>query len=351
LDGSFRYSSCPAAQAQCEFNGRTIASGMSVTAYLASSVPAGTACTSQTRSCLNGVLSGGYVYASCSAGAKAACLFDGKTIPDGGKVYAFQSGKAMNGSCTGEVRTCDNGALTGSFTFGSCTSGTSSPCAFDGKTIPDSDYVAAFRSSSELAGASACTATMRVCNGGSLSGDAMATFGSCSIVQPMDCTLDGTTVKHGTSAVAYSARTVPYGQSCVFSQQTRSCNNGALSGTYPYTTCTVDPPPDCPPIGNFSLKHNQYIMTSQNSTWFFTLGPDIIMNARFCNSGELWKTMVWVKRTDAQSLHMGVGIVYTEGSPQLNGLSYIRKVTDFSGADIPSPIYFYSGQQMALLPE
>ena len=48
----------------CTFNGKTIASGSSVTAYLASSAPS---CASQTRSCSNGTLSGTYANASCSA--------------------------------------------------------------------------------------------------------------------------------------------------------------------------------------------------------------------------------------------------------------------------------------------
>lgn len=50
----------------CTFNGKTIASGSSVTAYLASSVPAGQTCKSQVRACSNGTLSGTYANASCS---------------------------------------------------------------------------------------------------------------------------------------------------------------------------------------------------------------------------------------------------------------------------------------------
>ena len=53
----------------CTFNGKTIASGSSVTAYQASSVPAGQSCASQARSCSNGTLSGSYAYSSCSVQA------------------------------------------------------------------------------------------------------------------------------------------------------------------------------------------------------------------------------------------------------------------------------------------
>ncbi len=50
----------------CTFSGKTVANGSSVTAYLASSVPAGQTCKSQARACSNGTLSGTYANASCS---------------------------------------------------------------------------------------------------------------------------------------------------------------------------------------------------------------------------------------------------------------------------------------------
>jgi hypothetical protein len=50
----------------CTFNGKAIASGSSVTAYLASSVASGQTCKNQARTCSNGTLSGTYAYASCS---------------------------------------------------------------------------------------------------------------------------------------------------------------------------------------------------------------------------------------------------------------------------------------------
>src|SRR5579872_217737 len=56
----------------CTFNGKSIASGSSVTAYLASSVPSGQKCTSQARTCSNGTLSGTYAYASCSVQVASA---------------------------------------------------------------------------------------------------------------------------------------------------------------------------------------------------------------------------------------------------------------------------------------
>ena len=55
----------------CTFNGQSVASGASVTAYQSASVSAGQTCSSQTRTCSNGTFSGSYQYASCSVAATA----------------------------------------------------------------------------------------------------------------------------------------------------------------------------------------------------------------------------------------------------------------------------------------
>ncbi len=54
-----------AATQNCVFNGASVASGASVTAYLASTVSFGDTCLSQSRTCSNGTLSGTYLAASC----------------------------------------------------------------------------------------------------------------------------------------------------------------------------------------------------------------------------------------------------------------------------------------------
>jgi hypothetical protein len=59
--------------AACNFNGQTIASGSGVTAYQSSSVGYGHTCTSQTRTCSNGSLSGSYAYGSCSVNPTPDC--------------------------------------------------------------------------------------------------------------------------------------------------------------------------------------------------------------------------------------------------------------------------------------
>lgn len=55
-----------AGTASCSFNGQTIASGATVTAYQSSSVTTGQSCISEARICNNGTLSGSYANVSCT---------------------------------------------------------------------------------------------------------------------------------------------------------------------------------------------------------------------------------------------------------------------------------------------
>lgn len=57
-----------------------------------------------------------------------------------------------------------------------------------------------------------------------------------------DCSLDGVTVAHGSSRTFFADQNVDYGNTCSMYAQSRSCNDGVLSGSssYRYATCTVD---------------------------------------------------------------------------------------------------------------
>ena len=61
-------SPAPAAQS-CQFNGQTIADGASITAYAAATASPGAQCVSETRTCVKGVLTGSYGYATCNVGS------------------------------------------------------------------------------------------------------------------------------------------------------------------------------------------------------------------------------------------------------------------------------------------
>ena len=91
----------------CTFNGRTIASGSSVTAYQSSSVSSGS-CVSQSRMCTNGTLSGSYTYGSCTVSSSAAAptvtltQSSDTTTSDGttGQNFTVSWSSTGAGSCT-----------------------------------------------------------------------------------------------------------------------------------------------------------------------------------------------------------------------------------------------------------
>jgi hypothetical protein len=163
-------------------DGSIIPPDSSITAYQSSVVPYGTGCVAQNRVCNNGNLSGSYMAMSCSSGTPAACSLPwGGSIAHGQTVTAYQTNVVMpGGSCApyAETRSCDNGALSGSYQYSACS------------------------------------------------------------VQPTSCALpwDGS-LNNGGAVAAYAAQTVPYGSSCL--AETRACTNGALSGSFPYGSCSV----------------------------------------------------------------------------------------------------------------
>lgn len=111
----------PSPSSSCTFNGSTIASGASVTAYRRASAAYGQACASQTRRCSNGVLSGSYQNATCSVSAAAACSFNGQSVSSGASVSAYQSSSvAYDQACASQQRTCSNGTLSGTYSHASC---------------------------------------------------------------------------------------------------------------------------------------------------------------------------------------------------------------------------------------
>ena len=83
---------------------------------------AGVSCSSQTRTCFNGVLSGSYAFKDCEVSQALSCTFDGQTINDGQSVTAYQfETVAIGGICSSQTHTCNNGVLSGNFNFESCT--------------------------------------------------------------------------------------------------------------------------------------------------------------------------------------------------------------------------------------
>lgn len=243
LSGSFNNSSCSVSLcASCTLPwGGSLAHNSSVTAYAASSVPCGSSCTSQTRSCNNGSLSGSYGAQSCSVSACAGCSLPwGGSIAHNQSTTAFSSSSVPCGSnCTSQTRSCTNGSLSGSYNFGSCSVSGCSNCSLDGATVAHNSSRTFYLSSRSCG--QACTAidATRTCNNGTLSGSTSYNKASCPAQVCSSCPLPwGGTISHNQSVTAYQNATVPCGSSCA--SQTRACNNGSLSGTYNNSSCSVD---------------------------------------------------------------------------------------------------------------
>lgn len=240
LSGGMIYPTCSVnAPRSCALGNQIIPHGGSVIVYQNSSVPAGQTCASETRVCNDGQLSGSYVYASCTPGTYSACLFNNQTVAHNGSVTAYLNSTVPAGrQCQKETRICYDGQLSGSYTYASCSVGAYAACSFNGQTIPHGGSVQAYAQSNVAAGQS-CLAQNRVCNNGTLSGSYL--YGSCTVAAYASCAFNGQTIAHGQTIKVYQAPSVAYGQSCV--AQNRTCNNGVLSGSYLSSTCTVDPQP------------------------------------------------------------------------------------------------------------
>lgn len=284
LYGSFAYASCSveAQNASCLFNGQTIAHGGSVTAYTSSTVPFGQSCSTVTevRTCNNGILSGSAAYSSCEANSPRACLFNGETLAHGESVKAFQTSTSQfGGSCVSETRSCNDGTLSGSFQFGACNIDAPASCLFDGRTIAHGENVAAFPSSSVAYGET-CVAETRSCYNGQLSGS--NNFSSCSVGQPASCSFDGRTIISGESVTAFSSSSVPFGGVC--QSEARSCVNGQLSGSFTSSSCSVEAPATCSFNGQTIAHDGSVIAYSSASVPF---GGSCQSEVRACSNGQL----------------------------------------------------------------
>ena len=112
---------CPAPTCAQPWGG-TVANGSSITAYASSTVPYGSSCSSQVRSCSNGTLSGSYTAQSCSVSPPANCTAQTKSWGAGNICQATTTLKAHGqtialdnqkpGAVGSANATCSNGTWT-----------------------------------------------------------------------------------------------------------------------------------------------------------------------------------------------------------------------------------------------
>lgn len=219
--------------------GQTIENGISVTAFNQASVSFKEECKSDTLTCANGTLVGNGKFPTCAKRAAVACQLPwGEMIQHATSRVAFGYTSVPFGSvCPQETRTCYDGILSGTAQFPNCSIQQAANCLTPwGVPIPHSNTVVAYTSAVVDFGKS-CDAQVRMCNNGILSGT--ASIQNCAQALPRNCTFGGINVTHNTTVDAYSRLNVPFGQSCnvagVFER--RLCFDGTLGGSFPNRTC------------------------------------------------------------------------------------------------------------------
>lgn len=264
LSGSFAETSCRVEQSNsCFFNGREIVSGGSMTAYESSSVPFGSSCNPQTRFCQNGVLSGSFTATSCTPQPARACEFNGSFIAHGSNRLAYEAATVPFGqTCRSQTRTCNNGNLDGGYAFSSCQTAPPLNCQLDGATILHGGSIDAFRSKTVGFGL-ICDRITRTCNNGVLSGSSDYQFKDCRVDDPVNCTFAGNPVANGASVTAYQTSSVAYDQTCLPEQ--RLCTNGILSGSYVNANCSPVQPRKCS-FNGVEYNHNDTVRAYQTSS-------------------------------------------------------------------------------------
>lgn len=296
LTGDAEFATCEVSAAKsCEFNGSPVAHGQSVQAFVSSSVAFGKTCQAETRTCNNGTLSGSAAFASCDVGQASACLLNGKTIAHGKSVQAFVSSSVAFGkTCQVETRSCENGVLSGAATFDTCVVDQPQSCAFNGSEVKHGEFATAFQNSTVAFGQS-CVSEQRKCDNGQLEGS--YTFGSCAIGQPAKCQFNGETIEHNSTVIGYSSSSVSFGQSCSTVAEVRTCSNGVLSGTAAFASCEVGQPKSCL-FNGLTVAHGDSVNAFASSTTQY--GQSCQAEARTCNNGVLSGSAQYGSCTEGQ---------------------------------------------------
>lgn len=103
------------------------------------------------------------------------------------------------------------------------------------------------------------------------------------------CTLGGISMAHGTSRTFYSQPSAAYNtQTCSQFAQTRTCNNGVLSGStaYLYAGCTQDSASSCT-LDNVTVSHGASRTFYSKSFAAGSAACDAISSSRTCTNGSL----------------------------------------------------------------
>lgn len=281
LSGTPTNASCPL---PASLGGGSIAHDQTVRAFQASSVSSGSTCVSETRVCNNGNLSGSYLHLNC-------------TVQSPSYTYSYVVGNF--GACSATA--CG-------------TSGTQTRSVVcqrnDGVAVADSYCSGTKPATSQPCSAPACTSA------------------SC----PLPASLGGGSIAHNQSVSAFQALSVPNGSTCV--SESRVCNNGNLSGSYLYSSCSVSNPPST--TGGIVIDMSYVNQLSAQYTRFKNM-VDGVVNGGGRPYGFAGADAAYMYRITGQSQYCTLAITIAEeqvtaaeaainggGRPAVSGDSYLE---------------------------
>jgi len=177
----------------------------------------------------------------CNTRQCASCQFGGREFSHGeAGIFYTRSSVACGESCSAfeEARRCIDGTMSGSATLASCTPTICRDCSLDGQTVPHNTS-RTFFSAASVSCTNECSGVggTRTCFNGNLSGSASFNKASCTKNACRSCSAGGVVVNHGQSGTFYASSSVGCGSTC--SSELRGCNDGALSGSFTNTSCSV----------------------------------------------------------------------------------------------------------------
>lgn len=308
----------------CTLGGITVSSGATHTFYSTTQAPLNSSCAAfaATRQCVNGGFSGNaaYQYRSCIESEGTSCAVDGERVAHGTS-FTFYSKRTVTTSGEGcskyaQTRTCTNGVLSGSADFKHirCFTNIADSCTLGGVTVADGQSRTFYRydaaTSTNMCSAYAQT---RTCNDGTLSGSNDYTKASCAAGA---CTLDGVTYAHGSSSTFYLAQTIPATEQCSSYAQTRTCSSGSFSGnaSYQYRSCA--------PVTAGSCVVDNVVLSSGQSRTFYTgstaptgTACSSIAQTRTCTNGSLSGSATYNRATCSDTASCSLdGVTVAHGS-------------------------------------
>ena len=212
----------------------------------ASGSAAGTCSSGYAGTCSYSCFRGNWTESSNTCVVAGCTLPWGGFLPDGQSVTAYSTPNP-SGSCSSvsETRTCVGGVLSGSYTYGSCNDGCASQTyswTIGGKTCSGTVPALAHGGGTTVTDSTEPTTGSRTvtCQNGSLTGSGGSCVESCALPW-------GGRIAHGQSVVAYYYNGGGCYNFCDYGvPQTRTCNNGVLSGTATYQSACAAHYAACP---------------------------------------------------------------------------------------------------------